>query len=143
VEAVAAYEDFLREYPDHPRTADVPLQTRSVYYHQILTIDRDQTATRNALATFEMLTTKFPRDSRTQEAKQYIAECRERLAASELYVGRFYFRTGRYEAAINRLTTCSRTTPISKSRTRRISTWDAPILHRAKPIRRWRRSTPL
>lgn len=104
VEAVAAYEDFLRERPDHVRTPDVLYNLGLSYYRQILTIDRDQTATRNALATFEMLTTKFPRDPRTPEVRELIMESRDRLAASELYVGRFYFRTGRYQAAINRLT---------------------------------------
>ncbi|KIH77022.1 Beta-barrel assembly machine subunit BamD [Geoalkalibacter ferrihydriticus] len=103
LEAAAAYEDFLRQHPDHARSADVLYQLGLSYYRQMLSIDRDQTATRNALATFEMLTTKFPNDPRREEVGFLMQRCRDQLAAGELYVGRFYFRSGQYQAAIRRL----------------------------------------
>lgn len=103
VEAVAAYEDFLKQHPDHARTADVLYNLGLSYYRQMLSIDRDQTATRNALATFELLVKKFPNDARREEVGFLMQRCRDHLAASELYVGRFYFRSGQPEAAIKRL----------------------------------------
>jgi outer membrane protein assembly factor BamD len=103
VEAAAAYEDFLKQHPDHPRTAEVFFQLGMSFYHQMLTIDRDQTATHNALVTFETLLKRFPDDPKSEEARALAAHCRDRLAEHELYVGRFYLRTGQYQAAIKRL----------------------------------------
>ncbi len=103
VEAATAYEDFLKQHPEHPRTPDVLYQLGLSYYQQILSADRDQSATRNALATFEILREKFPQDRRTEEVGALIRRCRDQLAEHELYVGRFYFRTENYAAAVNRL----------------------------------------
>lgn len=103
VEAAVAYEDFLKQHPDHPRSPDVLYQLGLTYYRQILSVDRDQTATRNALATFEILLEKYPEDSRREEVSTLIQRCRDHLAGHELYVGHFYLRTGHPEAAVNRL----------------------------------------
>lgn len=103
VEAAAAYEDFLKQYPNHPRTADTLYQLGMSYYKQILSADRDQTATQNAMVTFENLIRRFPDDPNIDEARTLIAQCRDRLAERELYVGHFYLRTGKYLPAIRRL----------------------------------------
>jgi outer membrane protein assembly factor BamD len=103
VEAAAAYEDFLKQHPDHERTPQVLYQLGMSYYNQILSADRDQTATRNALVTFEALLKRFPADPKSQEAQALTARCRDHLAEHELLVGNFYLRTGAYQAAINRL----------------------------------------
>jgi len=73
------------------------------YYHQILSADRDQTATRNALVTFETLIKRFPQSSHIDEARTSAAHCRDRLAEHELYVGRFYLSTDHPAATISRL----------------------------------------
>lgn len=102
-EAAAAYEDFLKQHPDHERTPQILYQLAMSYYHQILSHDRDQTATRNALATFEDLLKRYPEDPRKGEVTTFIAHGRNRLAEHELYVGHFYLRTKQYQASINRL----------------------------------------
>ncbi|HEY7746093.1 MAG TPA: outer membrane protein assembly factor BamD [Desulfuromonadales bacterium] len=103
VEAAAAYEDFLKQHPDHERTPQVLFQLGMSYYNQILSADRDQTATRNALVTFETLLKRYPADPKKQEVQILTMQCRDRLAEHELLVGHFYLRTGAYAAAINRL----------------------------------------
>lgn len=103
VEAAAAYEDFLKQHPDHERTAQILYQLGMSYYNQMLSADRDQTATRNALVTFERLLKRFPADPKNEEVGFLAARCRDRLAEHELYVGRFYLRSGDYQAAIHRL----------------------------------------
>lgn len=102
-EATSAYELFLKQHPGHPETARVLSRLGQSYYNQILAIDRDQTATRNCIVTFESLQRLYPDDSRAKEAPEIIRYCRNHLARHELYVGRFYLRTGEYRAAINRL----------------------------------------
>jgi len=111
VEAAAAYEDFLKQYPNHPRTAEALYQLGMSYYKQILSADRDQTATQNALVTFENLIRRFPDDPNREEVQKMIVQCRERLAERELYIGHFYLRTGKYLPAIKRLQTIPESYP--------------------------------
>jgi outer membrane protein assembly factor BamD len=103
VEAAAAYEDFLVQHPRHEKTADVLYSLAMSYYHQVLSVDRDQTATRNAITTFENLRKRFPSHPQASEIPALTGELQQRLAGHELYVGRFYQRTGHSQAAIRRL----------------------------------------
>ncbi|HKL48358.1 MAG TPA: outer membrane protein assembly factor BamD [Desulfuromonadales bacterium] len=103
VEASVAYESFLKNHPDYEKEADVLFKLGRSYYHQILSIDRDQTATRNARRTMENFLARFPDHPRTEEARKVIEECERKLADHEIYIGRFYLRTGEYQAAIKRL----------------------------------------
>ncbi len=103
VEAATAYEDFLKQHPENERTEEALYGLGMSYYHQILSADRDQTATRNALVTFETLIKRFPQSSHLDEARTSAAHCRDRLAEHELYVGRFYLSTDHPAAAISRL----------------------------------------
>jgi outer membrane protein assembly factor BamD len=102
-EAAASYAAFLKEHPRDERLADVLYFQGMSYYKQMLSKDRDQTATANALATFRRLTQEYPADPRIEEVSYLIQRSRNRLAEHEVYVGRFYLRTGQYQAAINRL----------------------------------------
>jgi outer membrane protein assembly factor BamD len=103
-EAILAYEEFLRQHPNHPQTATILFNLGSSYYRQRLSIDRDQTNTRQALSTFERLLQQFPDDPRGAETKDLVSKLHHRLADHELYVGRFYVRTKKTKAAIARLT---------------------------------------
>lgn len=102
-EAAAAYEDYLKQHPSDSRVPDALYRLGLSYYNQILSPDRDQTATRSALVTFRDLRKRFPKDSRDAEVKVYIERCLDRLAAHEIAVARFYLRTKHYQAAIDRL----------------------------------------
>ena len=103
-EAATAYEAFLKQYPDHESSAHVLYQLGNAYFKQMLTPDRDQTATSNALSAFATFVARFPGDPRKDEAVDLMARCRQQLAAHELGVGAFYVRTKYYAAAIARLT---------------------------------------
>jgi outer membrane protein assembly factor BamD len=101
-EAAAGYEDFLKRHPQERRTPDIIFKLGMSYYHQRLPHDRDQTATYNALITFQSLVRNFPDSKKAQEANQKIKVLRTELADHEFYVGRFYYRTKKYESAIYR-----------------------------------------
>jgi outer membrane protein assembly factor BamD len=103
LEAAAAYEDFLKQHPNNDRVPDALYLLGLSYFKQILPPDRDQTATNNAMVTFADLLKRFPRDPRSEEVKLLISRCRDVLAGHEVYVGRFYLRTGHYAAAISRI----------------------------------------
>lgn len=103
-ESANGYEIFLKQHPGHPETARVLDRLGMSYFNQILAIDRDQTATRNAIVTFESLQRLYPDNLRAKEAPEIIRYCRDLLAQHELYVGHFYFKTGEHRSAIKRLT---------------------------------------
>ena len=104
LEAGVAYEEFLRNHPDHPRVADVLYQLGLSYVYQMLNVDQDQSATIYALNAFQTLKERFPEDRRMEEIQIYIDRCLNQLASSEVQVGQFYLRTKSYAASINRLT---------------------------------------
>ncbi len=101
-EAAAAYEDFLKRHPEERRTPEIIFQLGMSYFQQRLSHDRDQTATDNALVTFQSLVRNFPGSNKIQAANKKINVLRADLAKHEFYVGRFYYRTKKYESAISR-----------------------------------------
>ena len=111
ISAIASYEDFLKKHPGHTQTAAVMYRLGKSHFEQILSADRDQTATRNALATFEQLLKNYPQTVNTEELNNYIEQCHNKLAANEAYIGRFYLKTKRYTAAISRLENLRSTYP--------------------------------
>jgi outer membrane protein assembly factor BamD len=111
LEAALAYEEFLKQHPGNENTDKILYQLGMSYFKQMLSSDRDQTVTRNALATFTSLLQRYPEDSRKDEVREMIALCRGRLAEHELYIGRFYLKYGHPEAAIQRLRSLFSTYP--------------------------------
>ncbi len=102
-EAAVSYSAFLRDHPQDDRLPDVLYYLGMSYYEQMRSKDRDQTTTENALTIFKKLLRKYPEDKRAEEVKFLVQRCRNRLAEHEVYVGRFYLRTGHYQAAVKRL----------------------------------------
>lgn len=102
-EAATAYADFLKQHPNDSRIDDIIYQLGLSYYQQMLSEDRDQTSTRNALKVFQELIQRFPDYPLAEEAGYLIQRCRNRLAEHEVYVGRFYLKKEYFQAAITRL----------------------------------------
>ena len=102
-EAAVAFEDFLKQHPNDFRAPTILYRMGLSYYQQILSADRDQTSTENALHSFQELVRRYPDDSNAQEAGYLIQRCKTRLAEHEVYVGWFYLMKKRYQASIKRL----------------------------------------
>jgi outer membrane protein assembly factor BamD len=102
-EAIVAYQEFERM---HPRNEAVPY---AVYmqgmsnYRMMLSKDREQAPTAEALRNFQRLLADYPDSPLGEQAKSRVTECQERLAAHELYVAKWYRRTGHSRSALNRL----------------------------------------
>ncbi|MFP3870105.1 MAG: outer membrane protein assembly factor BamD [Syntrophobacteria bacterium] len=101
-EAIASYDDFARMHPKNQVVPYVLYQIGECHYRQLLSVDRDQTETRQAILAFERFLKAYPRSTYTTKARRKIQACRERLAEHELYVGRFYFKSKYYRAALAR-----------------------------------------
>ena len=101
-EAILAYSEYESMHPNDAKIPYVIYQTGMCDYDRIETIDRDATATRNALRTFQRLTEAFPDSDYAQKAKPLIKTCLENLAAKEMDIALFYFKMKKYAAALKR-----------------------------------------
>lgn len=104
-EAIAAAERYTVM---HPGTKDAPLAHHiiaSAYMDEIRGPNRDQQATRKALAELKTLKTRYPDSSYAKDADNRIRICEDNLAASEMDVGRYYLKQNNFVAAINRFKT--------------------------------------
>jgi outer membrane protein assembly factor BamD len=102
VEAIAAYEEFKKIHPGHEEIPYVQYQIGMSYFNQMFTLDRDQTPTKKALSSFEYLIANYPPGLFTEKAKEKIGVCRKRLADHEFYIGNFYYKQEKFQAAATR-----------------------------------------
>ncbi|MEW6375644.1 MAG: lipopolysaccharide transport periplasmic protein LptA [Thermodesulfobacteriota bacterium] len=102
VEAIAAYEEFKKIHPTHAEIPYVQYQIGMAYFNQMLTPDRDQTPTKKALSNFEYLIANTPPSLFTEKAKEKVGVCRRRLVDHEFYIGNFYYKHGKFHAAVAR-----------------------------------------
>jgi outer membrane protein assembly factor BamD len=102
VEAIAAYEEFKKIHPTHGELPYVQFQIGMSYFNQMHSYDRDQTPTKKALSNFEYLIANMPPSLFTEKAKEKIEICRKRLADHEFYVGNYYYKKEKFQAAAMR-----------------------------------------
>lgn len=102
VEAIAAYEEFKKVHPSYEELPYVQYQIGASYFNQMYTLDRDQTPTKKALSTFEYLVANYPSSLFTEKAKEKIVACKKRLADHEFYIGNFYYKHEKFQAAVPR-----------------------------------------
>lgn len=103
IEAAAAYEDFRKLHPKHEKAAYALYRMALSNFHQIEGIDTDQTPVKNATLLFEQVLKDYPDSEYAAEAKVKLASCKSRTTQYEVYIARFYYRTGKYKAAIKRI----------------------------------------
>jgi outer membrane protein assembly factor BamD len=92
----------------HPGTKDAALAHHiiaSANFDEITEPQRDQTATRKALAELKVLVQRYPDSPYTKQAINRIRIAEDILAASEMNVGRYYLNRQNYVGAINRFKT--------------------------------------
>ena len=71
-----------------------------------LAVKEDAVAT--ASAEFERLVARFPDSRFSFLAEKMIRDCKQKLAENEFYVGQFYFKQKKYQAALMRFETIER-----------------------------------
>lgn len=105
IQAEAKYRDFLNRFPTSDQAAYAQYQIAHSLSKRVEKPNRDQSATRKALAAFEELLRLYPTSEYTADAQTEIDGLRERLAASEFVVGDFYLRYRQPQGAILRFET--------------------------------------
>jgi outer membrane protein assembly factor BamD len=106
IEAAAAYESFRKFHPDNDKAPYAMFRHALCSYKQIGGIDRDQTPLTNSVTLFESFLREYPGSEYAAEAREKLADCLTKQAQYEIYIGRFYYRFGKYPAAIKRLEEC-------------------------------------
>jgi outer membrane protein assembly factor BamD len=101
-EACQAYREFEKLHPTNKAVSYCIYREGLCFYRQRSTIDRDQTYTHKAIEEFKRLKQKFPNSEFIPKAEKYLARCIKDLAEHEFYVAEFYYKTKRYQAAIDR-----------------------------------------
>lgn len=101
-EAKFQYRKFVELYPVTPDTPHAYYHLGMSDYQRLLAYDRGQANTRDALESFQKLTTRFPNSKFAKDARHRIRYLRYLLAQHDLFVARFYHRRGAYVSAIPR-----------------------------------------
>jgi len=102
-DASSYYTNFVALHPVHPRAAYALFKKGMSHFKEVLTYDRDQTATRKALYAFEDLVAAYPDSPYYPKSKDMIKFLRRRLADREFYVAKFYYKDKNYKGALGRL----------------------------------------
>jgi outer membrane protein assembly factor BamD len=106
--AESAYSDFISLHPVNENVPYALYQLGMCHYDEIGDIDRDQTETIKAKKEWEKLVARYPESKFSAMAEKLIRECKQKLGEHEFYVGRFYLRQKKYQAALSRFETVAR-----------------------------------
>ena len=104
VYALNEFREFLSFYPTHARADYAQYRLAMAYYQQMLSPQRDQTATKEAIREFNAFIERHPGSSLRPDVEAKLREARDRLSRADYEVGLHYFRIKWYPGAIDRFT---------------------------------------
>jgi len=104
-EALSYYRSFSDLHPQHERVTYTVLRSALCHYQQIHSINRDQTATREAQIYLEKLIRNHPYAPETREGETLLRNLRTRLSRSMMQMGDFYLKRDEFQAAAERYRT--------------------------------------
>ncbi|MFO7981631.1 MAG: outer membrane protein assembly factor BamD [Candidatus Aminicenantes bacterium] len=101
--AASEYREFISRFPYSPSVPYAQYRIAMTYFTKTHKPGKDQTKTKNALAEFKKLVTKYPNSEEAEQANEKIQECEEKLAKHSLLIAKHYYRVKTYNATIDRL----------------------------------------
>tara|TARA_R110002020_G_scaffold192890_3_gene393124 strand:- start:6 stop:842 length:837 start_codon:yes stop_codon:yes gene_type:complete len=101
-EAILAADRYLAIYPNGKDAPYVMYLKGNSYFAQIKDITRDQQLSTDAIETYQLLISTYPKSDYARDAKEKLLVAYDQLAGKEMSVGRYYLGNGQYTAAINR-----------------------------------------
>jgi outer membrane protein assembly factor BamD len=101
-EALSYYRDFADLHPQHEKVPYTILRSALCRQEQMHAANRDQTATRDALAYLDHLLATYPHTSEAREAEVLWRELRTQLAMNVTQIADFYMGKAEYESAAER-----------------------------------------
>ncbi|MFL5250661.1 MAG: outer membrane protein assembly factor BamD [Myxococcales bacterium] len=108
--AAAAYQDFVKSHPSHPKADYASFRVGLSYYQDKPTDfwlmppsnEKDQSPIRSALDALQRFVISYPKSDLVPKARDIINACRERLAAHDRYVAEFYWKRNAWKGAAGR-----------------------------------------
>lgn len=100
--AIDAIDTFVQFNPGSDEVMFMYYLKAICYYDRITDVKRDQDITRKAKETFEELISRFPDSRYARDAKYKLYLIRDHLAGKEMEIGRYYLKTDKPLAAMNR-----------------------------------------
>jgi outer membrane protein assembly factor BamD len=101
-EAILAADRYMALYANKPDAAYVLYLKGNAYFAQIKDITRDQQLAADAIETYNLVISNFPRSEYAEDSREKLLVAFDQLAGKEMSVGRYYLGQGQYTAAINR-----------------------------------------
>jgi len=98
------FTEFIQLYPGNPKVEYASYKAIECASKQILSIDRDQSATEKALALADDFLKRDLFTTYTKEVAEIRHTCQQTLAQNDCYVAEFYIKHKSYAAAERRLT---------------------------------------
>jgi len=109
--AANEYREFMTFYPTDERLDYAQYQLAMTHFKEMKKPDRDQTATKEALAEFDTFFQRFPSSPLTPEVRQKWRIARDRLSEGAFTVGVFYYKKHWYPGAAERFNEVIRDDP--------------------------------
>jgi outer membrane protein assembly factor BamD len=100
--AINEFREFLTFFPTHPRADYAQHKLAMGHFYQMLSPQRDQTETKEAVRELEVFVERYPNSSLMSEVRARLREAKDRLGQADYEVGLFYFRSRWYPGAIDR-----------------------------------------
>ena len=93
------YREFLAFYPTNQRADYAQMQLGMVHFNQMLSPQRDQTETREAIKEFQTFVDRYPNSPLINQVKGRLREARDRLSDADMIVANFYLSIRLYSGA--------------------------------------------
>ena len=101
-EAILSLDRFIELHPGN-KNIDYAYYLKAIsYYEQISDVRRDQEMTERALNSLNALIVRFPNSKYARDSRLKRDLTLDHLAGKEMEIGRYYFKRGHVNAAINR-----------------------------------------
>ena len=101
--AIQEYQDFISLFPFSQKACYAQLQIGNAYFKMVEKPDRDQTTTRKALDEYRKVVDNYPNCEHYKQAYENLVHCYALLAEHEFLIARFYQKTGKHGASVDRL----------------------------------------
>ena len=100
IDARFEYEEFIRQFSEHPLVASAFFQIGVSYYNLSLNAHYDQNETFSAIDAFSEFLDRFPFHEQKNDALDYIKKCRYKLLEKKFYNGYAYYKMSDYPSAL-------------------------------------------
>lgn len=110
------FDQFTKQYPNHPKTEESAYMIAFCYYQQADPHYLDQSYSKKAIEQFQVFVNLYPASKKVAEANVLIQNMWEKLAHKDFEQAKLYFKIENYKAAVEAFRVFVRSYPDSRYR---------------------------